>query len=48
MVVYRACFDAVGILKGYYEMKSDGKLLYHEKASVEFLDDRIVETCEQG
>ena len=27
---------------------SDGKLLYHEKASVEFLDDRIVETCEQG
>ena len=36
------------IKKDIMKMKSDGKLLYHEKASVEFLDDRIVETCEQG
>ena len=36
------------IKKNIMKMKSDGKLPYHEKASVEFLDDRIVETCEQG
>ena len=36
------------IKKNIMKMKSDGKLPYHEKASVEFLDDRIAETCEQG
>lgn len=36
------------IKKNIIKMKKDGKLPYNEKASVEFLDDRIVETCEQG
>ena len=40
--------DIIPAVELLREMKSDGKLLYHEKASVEFLDDRIVETCEQG
>ena len=37
------------IKKEYYENeKVTESRLYHEKASVEFLDDRIAETCEQG
>lgn len=30
------------------KIKNDGKLPYHEKATLEFLDDRIVENSEQG
>ena len=36
------------IKKNIMRMKKDGKLPYNEKTSVEFFDDRIVETCEQG
>ena len=36
------------IKKNIIKIKKDGKLPYNENASVEFLDDRIVETCEQG
>lgn len=36
------------IKKNIKKIKKDGKLPYHEKTSIEFLDDRIVETYEQG
>ena len=36
------------IKKNIMKMKSDGKLPYHDKAVIEFLDDKVVETCEQG
>ena len=35
------------IKKNIMKMKSDGKLPYHDKAVIEFLDDNIVETCGQ-